>query len=241
MSSVTTAQPAGDAISVETATITRGSLIVTIDDEDETGRSCSRPGRRVVLKRVRESEAVFLAGELLIETGDPSRLEVVADLLSSDAVRVRTGARAIIDGSGGLGTLAAPVLVVEPSGFTKVSALGVEEQRVNLRLDITGAGGAGSTLGDATRVAVSMVLWEGADVLRVPSRPSWAGPAVQARRGLGGLCRGRRSRRRHADRDRAPRLRRGRGHVGPAARRHGGGLPAGHAEGRIAGQARSRP
>ena len=89
-----------------------------------------------MLKRLRESESVVPAGDPLLEIGDPGQLEIVADLLSTDAVRVKPGARAIDRAVGRRrATLDAKVRRVEPSGFTKISALGVEEQRVNVVLD----------------------------------------------------------------------------------------------------------
>jgi HlyD family secretion protein len=123
----------------------------------------------VVLKRERESESVVPAGDPLVDIGDPSKLEIVADLLSTDAVKVMPGARAIIDQWGGQRTLDARVRRVEPSGFTKVSALGVEEQRVNVLLDFTDPAQAWAALGDAYRVEVHVVTWESRNVLRVPT------------------------------------------------------------------------
>jgi HlyD family secretion protein len=121
-----------------------------------------------VLKRLRESEAVVQAGEPLVEVGDPNQLEVVADLLSTDAVRVQPGARVFIDQWGGGRALEGRVRRVEPSGFTKISALGVEEQRVNVVIDFVDPAGAAKALGDAYRVEVRIVIWEMADVLKVP-------------------------------------------------------------------------
>jgi HlyD family secretion protein len=112
---------------------------------------------------------VVPAGEALVEVGDPSQLEIVADLLSTDAVRVQPGARAIIEQWGGSRELAARVRRVEPSGFTKISALGVEEQRVNVILDFADPKDAWAALGDAYRVEVRIVLWESTDALKVPT------------------------------------------------------------------------
>ena len=103
------------------------------------------------------------------EIGDPRQLEIVTDLLSTDAVLVKPGARAMIEQWGGDTSLAATVRRVEPAGFTKVSALGVEEQRVNVVLDFVDAAGACALLGDAYRVEARIVLWEGRDVLKVPT------------------------------------------------------------------------
>lgn len=123
----------------------------------------------VVLQRPRESEGVVRAGEPLVELGDPQQMEIVSDLLSTDAVRVRPGARATIEQWGGDTPLAATVRRIEPAGFTKVSALGVEEQRVNVVLDFVDPSGACAVLGDAYRVETRIVLWEAPEVLKVPT------------------------------------------------------------------------
>jgi HlyD family secretion protein len=123
----------------------------------------------VVLKRVRESEAVVPAGDALVELGDPGQLEIVSDLLSIDAVKVKVGARAIIEQWGGDTPLDAKVRRIEPAGFTKVSALGVEEQRVNVVLDFAKSAVAYPSLGDAYRVEVRIVVWEAPSVLKVPT------------------------------------------------------------------------
>jgi HlyD family secretion protein len=122
----------------------------------------------VVLKRFRESEAVVPAGELLLELGDPDGIEVVADLLSTDAVRVAAGNRVLIEQWGGGHPLEGRILRVEPSGFTKISALGVEEQRVNVIIDFVDRAAAAKALGDAYRVEVRIVVWEEASALTVP-------------------------------------------------------------------------
>jgi HlyD family secretion protein len=126
------------------------------------------PVNGVVLKRLRESESVVAAGEPLLEIGDPQRLEVVADLLSTDAVRVKPGGPVSIEQWGGATPLAGTVRRVEPSGFTKVSALGVEEQRVNVVIDVAEPADAERTLGDAYRVEVRVVVWQAEDVVKVP-------------------------------------------------------------------------
>jgi len=123
----------------------------------------------VVLKRMRESESVVQAGEPLLEVGDASRLEVVADLLSTDAVRVPANARVLIEQWGGGHTLEGRVRRVEPSGFMKISALGVEEQRVNVIVDFVDVATAAKALGDSYRVEVRIVAWEAPDVLTVPT------------------------------------------------------------------------
>jgi HlyD family secretion protein len=122
----------------------------------------------VVLRRVRESEAIVGPGEPLIELGDPARIEVIADLLSTDAVRVRPGADVLIEQWGGDGPLRARVRRVEPSGFMKVSALGVEEQRVNVIIDFADPAAVAKVLGDGYRVEVRIVVWREEKVVKVP-------------------------------------------------------------------------
>jgi HlyD family secretion protein len=119
--------------------------------------------------RVRlESEGTVASGAPLVEIGDSRRLEVVADLLSTDAVRVKAGQRVLIEGWGGARPIEAVVRRVEPFGFTKVSALGVEEQRVNVVIDFTDPPELWRRLGHGYRVEPRIVLWESADVLKVP-------------------------------------------------------------------------
>jgi HlyD family secretion protein len=123
----------------------------------------------VVLRRLRESEGVVPAGEPLVEIGDPADLEIVADLLSTDAVRVTPGAPVRIEQWGGDTVLRARVRRVEPAGFTKISALGVEEQRVNVIMDFEDPVDAWTRLGDGYRVEVRIVTWESADAVIVPA------------------------------------------------------------------------
>lgn len=127
------------------------------------------PASGVILRRLRESESIVPAGEPLVEIGDPAQLEIVSDLLSTDAVRIRVGARALVEQWGTENGLEAAVTRIEPAGFTKVSALGVEEQRVNVILDLTDPGGEDAVLGDAYRVEVRIVVWEASDVPQVPT------------------------------------------------------------------------
>jgi HlyD family secretion protein len=129
----------------------------------------SSPVDGVVLKRYRESEAVVPAGDPLIEVGDAQRLEIVSDLLSTDAVRVKPGQEVAIEQWGGDHPLRGRVKRVEPSGFMKISALGVEEQRVNVVIDFADPAEARAALGDGYRVEVRIVVWEAADVVKVPT------------------------------------------------------------------------
>jgi HlyD family secretion protein len=122
----------------------------------------------VVLKRLRESETMVPAGDPLLEIGDPRRIEIVADFLSTDAVRIRPGAAVIIEQWGGGEPIQGKVRRVDPSGFMKVSALGVEEQRVNVVIDFVNPPAAAHLLGDAYRVEVRAVVWQESGVLKVP-------------------------------------------------------------------------
>jgi HlyD family secretion protein len=130
-----------------------------------------------VLRLHEESERVVPAGAPLVELGDPSATEIVVDVLSADAVMIRPGADLWVEDWGGGEPLRATVRRIEPSGFTKVSALGVEEQRVNVIADFAEAPDG---LGDGYRVEARIVVWRGDDVLRVPSsalfrqREGWA-------------------------------------------------------------------
>jgi HlyD family secretion protein len=121
-----------------------------------------------VLRIVNESEGVVASGTPLVEVGNPGLLEVVVDLLSADAVRVHSGQRVVIEAWGGDQPLDGVVERVEPFGFTKVSALGIEEQRVNVVIDITSPRERWERLGHGYRVEPRIVLWESPDVLRVP-------------------------------------------------------------------------
>ena len=119
-----------------------------------------------VLRIPDKSDRVVPAGAPLVVVGDPRQMEVVLDLLSAEAVKVKPGMPVLLEGWGGDSVLRARVRLVEPLAFTKVSALGVEEQRVNVIADFDDAPGA---LGDAFRIEARVVLWSGEDVLKVPA------------------------------------------------------------------------
>jgi HlyD family secretion protein len=125
------------------------------------------PVNGVILRRLRESESVVPVGEPLLEIGEPGRSEIVADFLSTDAVRIQAGAAVLIEGWGGSDPLKGRVRRVEPAGFMKVSALGVEEQRVNVLIDFEDPSAA-KRLGDGYRVEVRVVVWREEDVVKVP-------------------------------------------------------------------------
>lgn len=121
-----------------------------------------------VLRLLQESERVVEPGAPLVEVGNPSEIEIVVETLSNDAVRIVRGARVEIAHWGGDSDLAGRVRIVEPAGFTKISALGVEEQRVNVIVDFTGPPEARRAVGDGFRVEARIVEWESGDVLRIP-------------------------------------------------------------------------
>ena len=122
-----------------------------------------------LLKRFHESEGVVAAGEPLLEVGDPLSLEVEVDVLSRDAVRIGPGMPVQLERWGGAVPLQGTVRTVEPVGFTKISALGVEEQRVLVIVDITSPREQWQRLGDGYRVEAVFILWQGESVLQVPS------------------------------------------------------------------------
>ncbi|MDJ0760920.1 MAG: HlyD family efflux transporter periplasmic adaptor subunit [Woeseiaceae bacterium] len=120
-----------------------------------------------VLNIADRSERVVREGEALIQIGDPGDLEIVVDYLSMDAVRIEAGQRVIIDNWGGNEPLDGRVRLVEPFGFLKVSALGIEEQRVNVIVDFASDDGW-ERLGHGYQVETRVVLWEANDILTVP-------------------------------------------------------------------------
>ncbi|MDJ1462341.1 HlyD family efflux transporter periplasmic adaptor subunit [Nitratireductor sp. GZWM139] len=126
------------------------------------------PRSGVVLNVTDLNARLVQAGSPLVTVGDPADLEIRVDLLSSDAVGVVRGTSAFIDRWGGEGVLEAEVRQVEPSAFTRVSALGIEEQRVPLVLDVLTPLEERKGLGDQYRVFVNLVTWEEEDVLQVP-------------------------------------------------------------------------
>jgi HlyD family secretion protein len=121
-----------------------------------------------ILRVHHKSEGVVEAGDPLVEIGDPGDLEVVTDFLSSDAVKIVPGQRVIIEEWGGETALEGRVRLVEPFGFTKVSALGIEEQRVNVIIDFTSPRTDWQRLGHGYQLEVGVVLWEGSDVRKLP-------------------------------------------------------------------------
>ncbi|MGB5767722.1 MAG: efflux RND transporter periplasmic adaptor subunit [Arenicellales bacterium] len=122
-----------------------------------------------VLKVVRECEGPVRTGDMLIEVGDPTALEVEVDVLSADAVKIKPGMKVLFDRWGGEKPLEGIVRIIEPVGFTKISALGVEEQRVLIISDFTSPPEKWQRLGDGYRVEARFILWHQGDVLQVPA------------------------------------------------------------------------
>lgn len=125
-------------------------------------------GGRVV-KVARQSEGSVAAGEPIIELGNTKALEVEVELLSPDAIRVAPGTAIRLSRWGGDGPLEAHVRTIEPTGFTKISALGVEEQRVRVIADIISPEPLWTRLGEGYRVEAAFILWSSPKVLRVPA------------------------------------------------------------------------
>ena len=126
-----------------------------------------------VLRVVEKSERVVQAGAPLVVLGDPAAIEIVTDVLTTDAVNIKRGATAFLEAWGGDHPLRAKVRLVEPAGFTKISALGVEEKRVNVIADfIDPADG----LGDGFRVETRIVTWESPDILKIPGSAAFREP-----------------------------------------------------------------
>lgn len=122
-----------------------------------------------VLNVYEESARMLTAGTQIMEVGDHNDLEAEIELLSSDAVGVQPGADVSIEQWGGEAPVRGKVTVVEPGGYTKVSSLGVEEQRVKVRVNFVDPLPAGTVLGDRFRVEARIVIWHGDNVLQVPT------------------------------------------------------------------------
>lgn len=139
-------------------------------DHPEPKETCcvnvKAPASGKILRRLHESEKVVLAGTVLFEIGDVAAMEIVVELLSTDAVKIQPGAAVAITGWGGTRVLAARVRRIEPGGFTKVSALGIDEQRVRVILDIETKDIG--VLGHDYRVFAAITSWRSESVLRVP-------------------------------------------------------------------------
>lgn len=151
--------------------VARARLIDPVSAAAEDTQNCCieirAPVTGRVIRIIQESEAVVQPGTPLIEIGDPLDLEVVADILSTEAVRIDTGAPVRIDGWGGA-VISGRVTRVEPAGFAKISALGIEEQRVRTIIDFIDPPQAWSRIGHDYRVVVHVTVWSAENVLTVP-------------------------------------------------------------------------
>jgi HlyD family secretion protein len=138
-----------------------------------------------VLRVIEKSERVVPAGAPILTLGDSKQLEIVADVLSTDAVKIQPGMPVLLEGWGGDHSIRARVRLVEPGGFTKISALGIEEKRVNIISDFVDSPGP---LGDGYRVETRTVVWSGEKVLKVPQSalfrqgPGWSVFAIEGGR-----------------------------------------------------------
>ncbi len=114
------------------------------------------------------SERPVTAGTRLLSIGQPGDLEIVADILSTDAVRLRPGDRAIVERWGGPRPLEARISKIEPSAYTKVSALGIEEQRVDVVFELLTPPDERAALGDGFSVYLRVIEWQAEEVLKLP-------------------------------------------------------------------------
>ena len=141
-----------------------------------------------VLKVMRECEGPVRTGDILLEVGDPTELEIEVDVLSADAVKIKPGMKVMFDRWGGEQPLEGIVRIIEPVGFTKISALGVEEQRVLIISDFTSPAEQWQRVGDGYRVEARFILWHEDDVLQIPAsslfryQQGWAVFAIENNR-----------------------------------------------------------
>jgi HlyD family secretion protein len=160
-------QVAQNELAVARATLAQAAALAA--DRPAETLAVSAPVAGNVLAVPHESEGAVGAGQPLLEIGNPASLEVMVEVLSTAAVNIAPGSKVLLDRWGGEGVLEGRVRVVEPAGFTKVSALGVEEQRVRVLADIVSPRERWQALGDGYRVEARFVLWEGADLLLIPT------------------------------------------------------------------------
>jgi HlyD family secretion protein len=132
-------------------------------------REVKAPASGRVLRVFEENARVVAAGTALIEIGDPGDLEVVVEVLSRDGATIPSGAKVEFEQWGGTEPLLGRVRLVEPAAFTKISALGVEEQRVNVVADLLTPPEQRKNVGDSFRVEAKIIVWEASDALKVPA------------------------------------------------------------------------
>lgn len=170
-------EAANAAVAMREAELERAQLMLM--SPADAGRAGAEPSDPIairapvsghILRVFQESEAIVGAGAPILEIGDPhTDLEIVAELLSTDAVKVSPGDRVIIDKWGGDEPIEAVVSRIEPLGFTKVSALGVEEQRVNTIIEFASGRNDSERLGDGFRVEARIIVWENENALKLPA------------------------------------------------------------------------
>lgn len=136
--------------------------------KSQDGMDVPSPVSGQILKLIQVSEGIVPAGAPLLEVGDPAALEIVVDVLTADAVRIHPGSEVSVERWGGP-ALTGRVRLIEPSAFTRLSALGVEEQRVNVVVDLVAPYAKWSALKDGYRVEARIVVWKEADVLVIPT------------------------------------------------------------------------
>ena len=177
-----TARAMGDLLAAAEASVSaavhelEAANAVLLDPVDEASTGAApttlelrSPVDGVVLRRLRESSAVVVQGEPLLEVADSADLEIIADFLSKDAVQMRAGMPVMIERWGGESALMGRVRRVEPAGFMKISALGVEEQRVWVVIDIEDGPENRRGLGDDYRVEARVVVWQNDEALNLPT------------------------------------------------------------------------
>lgn len=147
--------------------------LVTPIDIQNTNKECKclsifSPITGKILRVLHESEGVIEPGDVLVEIGDTSDLEIVVDFLSIDAVRIKSGQQVVIEEWGGEYNLNGIVRKVEPFGYTKVSSLGIEEQRVDVIIDLVDTKDQWASLGHGYQVEAKVILWQDQSVLKLP-------------------------------------------------------------------------
>lgn len=152
----------------EQARVALRQFVKPAQNESQQTFEIKAPVSGKVLKVLQQSEGIVLAGTPLMELGDPSQLEVAVDILTEDAAQIQPGTVVQLSNWGGPEALTGLVRMVEPAAFTKVSALGVEEQRVNAIIDITSPPDKWTTLGDGFKVDVRVLVQLEENAIKVP-------------------------------------------------------------------------
>lgn len=166
----------GVRVAIQEVESARAALGLLSAGKAGRGGEASRPQLEIaspvsgrVLRVMRQDAGIVQAGTAIVELGDPASLEIVADVLTRDAVKIAEGAPVEIVRWGGDSALAGHVHRIEPSAFTRISALGVEEQRVNIVIALDDPRDRWGVLGDGYRVEVAIEVWKGDDVLMIPA------------------------------------------------------------------------